>query len=124
MTDPANTTDSLEANRDNIGTAGVGLTVVAPASATTAIASAIAALFSAAQCNKVADHVRRRTQSNVQASTDGDAISKGSHYGEIQQLQKSAVTGNTLTIKNPDGTTLGTLTFTSSPSAEPVTGVS
>ncbi len=96
---------------------------IAPASATTAIAAAIAALFSAAQCNKVADHVKRRTQANVQASADGDAISKGSDYGAIQQMQKSNVTSNTLTIKNPDGTTLGTLTLTSSAGADPVTGI-
>jgi hypothetical protein len=48
---------------------------------------------------------------NVKASADGDAISKGSLYGFIQTAQKSATLANTLTVQNPDGSTLGTFTL-------------
>ncbi len=79
--------------------------------------------LSAAQMNKIADHVRRRTQANVKASSDGDTISKGSEYGAIQQMQKSSVSGSLLTILNPDGSTLGTLALTSDVAAEPITSI-
>lgn len=80
----------------------------------------------AAAANKIADHVRRRTQANVEASSDGDALSVGSAYGFIQQAQESdtTTTPGTLTIRKTDGaTTLGTKTLTSAP-ADPVTGIS
>jgi len=77
-----------------------------------------------AVCNKLADHVRRRTQANVEASAFGDALDKSSLYGMIQQLQNSTMLAGTLTVKKTDGTTLGTLTFTSDAAADPVTGVS
>ena len=96
----------LDAILDDTGTAGVAL--------------------SAAICNKVADHVRRRTQANVEASSDGDTLSKSSQYGAIQQIQRSNTTDTAglLTIKKTDGTTLGTLTLTSDAAGEPLTGVS
>ena len=83
-------------------------------------------VLSAATCNKIADHVRRRTQANVEASSDGDTLNKSSEYGLIQQIQKSNTTDTAgfLTIKKTDGTTLGTLALASDPDAEPVTGVS
>lgn len=82
-------------------------------------------VLSAAQMNKIADHVRRRTQANVEASSDGDAVSLGSLYGFIQQAQESSVSGGTLTVKKTDGsTTLGTKTIASSAAADPVTGIS
>lgn len=83
-----------------------------------------AAGVSAAAANKLADHSRRRTQANVFASTDGDAVSKNSEYGHIQMAQKSSVSGTTMTVLNTDGTTLGTFTLTASASADPITGVS
>ena len=96
----------LDAILDDTGTAGVAL--------------------SAAICNKIADHVRRSTQANVEASSDGDTLSKSSQYGAIQQIQKSNTTDTAglLTIKKTDGTTLGTLTLTSDAAGEPLTGVS
>jgi hypothetical protein len=81
-------------------------------------------VLSAATCNKVADHGRRRTQANVFASSDGDAISKNSGYGQIQQGQKASISGTTLTVLNTDGSTLGTFTVTKDGTAEPLTGVS
>lgn len=78
----------------------------------------------AAVCNKLADHMHRRTQANVFASSDGDTLNLLSLYGMIQQLQNSGpMSGGSLPVKNTDGSALGTLTFTSNPSAEPVTGV-
>lgn len=81
--------------------------------------------LAAAVANKIADHVRRRTQANVEASADGDAVSLGSEYGMIQSVQKQTVVGNTGTIYKTDGTTiLGTKTYASDAAAERVTGVS
>lgn len=80
--------------------------------------------LSAATCNKIADHVRRRQQSNVELSSDGDALAVGSEYGFIQQAQESSIAGGTMTIKKTDGTTtLGTKTVTSG-TADPITGIS
>jgi hypothetical protein len=82
-------------------------------------------VLSAATCNKIADHVRRRTQANVEASSDGDTLALSSLYGLIQQIQEAAAVGTTLTIYKTDGTTsLGTKTLATDPAAEPVTGVS
>lgn len=82
-------------------------------------------VLSAATCNKIADHVRRRTQANVEASSDGDALSLLSEYGFIQQAQESSASGSTLTVKRTDGTTtLGTRTLATDAAADPVTGVS
>lgn len=82
-------------------------------------------VLSAAQMNKIADHTRRRTQANVEASSDGDALSVGSLYGFIQQAQEASVSGVTLTIKKTDGTTtLGTKAITVDAAADPMTGIS
>lgn len=82
-------------------------------------------VLSAATCNKIADHVRRRTQANVEASSDGDTLSLLSLYGVIQQIQESNAVGATLTVYRTDGTTsLGTRTLATDPAADPVTGVS
>lgn len=85
-----------------------------------------AASVSAAAANKVADHVRRRTQANVEASTDGDTLSLKSEYGAIQQMQNSNTTDTpgSLTVKKTNGDALGTLTAASDSAAEPITGVS
>ena len=81
--------------------------------------------FTAALLNQIADHVRRRTQANVEASSDGDALSLGSLYGFIQQAQETSVAGTTMTIKQTDGTTtLGTKVITVDAGALPMTGIS
>jgi len=84
-------------------------------------------LITADAANKLADHIRRRTQANVEASADGDALSKGSEYGFIQQAQESNTTAHAgkLTIFKTDGTTeLGQITIAIDADAEPITGTS
>ena len=82
-------------------------------------------VLSADTCNKIADHVRRRTQANIEASSDGDTLSLLSLYGVVQQIQESNAVGTTLTVYRTDGTTsLGTRTLATDPAADPVTGVS
>lgn len=86
-----------------------------------------AAEISAAAANKLADHNRRRTQANVEASSDGDALSIGSLYGLIQQGQESNTVDNVgfLTVYKTDGSTeLSQRPITSNAIAEPVTGIS
>ncbi len=82
-------------------------------------------VLSAATCNKIADHGRRRTQAAVELSSDGDTLSVGSLYGFIQMAQESAVSGSSLVVYRTDGTTsLGTKAVTTDVDAPPVTGVS
>lgn len=83
--------------------------------------------ISAAMANRIADHVRRRTQANVEASTDGDTLSLKSEYGFIQQAQESNTVDNAgkLTVYRTDGTTeVGQITLATDAEAEPVVGVS
>jgi hypothetical protein len=78
---------------------------------------------SAAAGSKLADIFLRRQMANVFASSFGDALSKSSVYGQVQQGQKSSVAATTMTVLNTDGSTLGTFTLTVSASADPVTGI-
>jgi hypothetical protein len=82
-------------------------------------------VLSAATCNKIADHARRRTQANVEASSDGDTLSIGSEYGLIQQAQNSDTTTNPgkLTSFKTNGDELGQKTLTTDGTAEPITGI-
>lgn len=77
----------------------------------------------AAFCNKIADHVLRRTQANVEASSDGDTLGLGSQYGLVQQAQQSGpASGGVLPVYKTDGSTLiSNLPITSDPAAEPIT---
>lgn len=92
---------------------------------TLADASVDSGTITAAAANKIADHVRRRTNANVEASTDGDTLSFRSEYGAIAKLtNKVAADDTTLTVYKADDTTaLGTQTITSDAEAEPITGV-
>lgn len=82
-------------------------------------------VLSSGQCNAIADHVLRRNQSNVEASSNGDTLALSSVYGAVQQLQEASASGTTLTVKKTDGsTTLGTKTLATDAAADPVTGVS
>jgi hypothetical protein len=80
-------------------------------------------VLSAAQMNKIADHVLRRTYANAEASSDGDTIVFRSLIGAIAKLvNKIAVSGSTLTVyKDDDATPLGTQAVTSSATADPIT---
>lgn len=82
-----------------------------------------AGAVSAAAGAKIADIVHRRTMANVKASAFGDTASKNSVYGFVQQGQKSSVSGSTLTVLNPDGSTLGTFSLTVSAGADPISGI-
>lgn len=89
----------------------------------TALNSVTVVDMNAATANKIADHSRRRTQANVEASANGDALSLNSEYGVIQQAQEANYT--TGVVKKTDGTTtLGTLTIATTDDAEPIRGVS
>lgn len=82
-------------------------------------------VLSSGQCNAIADHVLRRNQSNVEASSNGDTLALSSVYGAVQQMQEASASGTTLTVKKTDGsTTLGTKTLATDAAADPVTGVS
>jgi len=86
-----------------------------------------AAGVSAAAGAKLADISRRRTQANVEVSSDGDTLSVGSLYGLIQQAQESNATAAAgfLTIYKTDGSTsLGTKVLSTNASADPVDGIS
>lgn len=86
-----------------------------------------AAAVSAAAANKIADHIKRRTQASTESSSDGDTLGVGSLYGLIQQAQESNTTANAgkLTVFKTDGTTeLAQRTITTDPAAEQVTGIS
>lgn len=83
-------------------------------------------VLSAAQMNKIADHVLRRDWANVQASSDGDAIADGgSLYGLICRQEHSNTTDNAgfITIYNEDGTELAQVAIAVDASSDPMTGV-
>jgi len=83
--------------------------------------------ISATVAAKIADIILRRTQSNVEGSSDGDTLSLGSLYGLIQQAQESNTVdspGN-LTVYQTDGTTsLGTKALDTDAGADPIVGLS
>lgn len=74
---------------------------------------------------KIADIVLRRTTANVEASSDGDALSLKSLYGMVAQgVHNTQVSGTTLSVtKSDDTTVLGTRTVTTDPTAEPIIGI-
>lgn len=85
-----------------------------------------AAGVSAAAANKLADHSIRRTQANVEASSDGDTLALGSLYGFIQMAQESSTEASAgfLTVYKTDGTTsLGTKQLSTDADAEPITRI-
>ena len=74
---------------------------------------------------KIADIVLRRSTANVEASSDGDALSLKSLYGMVAQgVHNTQVSGTALTVtKSDDSTVLGTRTVTTDPTAEPIIGI-
>lgn len=77
-----------------------------------------------AYANAIADSSRRRSQAHVEGSSYGDALSINSHYGQIQQCQRSDTTATSgkLTVYETTGSTLSTFTLTVG-SASPVTAI-
>ena len=96
----------------------------APDSAAATCSDAVsAAAVSAAGGAKIADIVLRRTQANVEASSDGDAVSFRSLYGAAAKLvNKVSISGTTLTVtKSDDASSLGTQALTTDGAALPIT---
>ena len=81
-------------------------------------------VLSAAQMNKIADHILRRAFATAAASSDGDAKSFRSLLGAVAKLvNKVAISGTTLSIyEADDSTSLGSQTLTTDAAAEPITG--
>lgn len=80
--------------------------------------------ISTAQKNSIADHVLRRHSTNVEGSSDGDAINTmRSLYGAVAKAtNKTSISGGTLTVtKTDDTTSLGTQTLTTDAGADPIT---
>ena len=78
--------------------------------------------LSAAVCNKLADHILRRSSASAEASSDGDTLAFRSLIGAMSKLHnKIEVIANTLTIyKSDDTSSLGTQTLTTSSGAQPI----
>lgn len=111
----SSSTDTLEQIRDNLGVvSSLGTNVIS--------ASAV----SSGAANKIADHMLRRNNANIEASSDGDALDFQSLYGAIaKQTNNISVSGNTLTIKKADGTTtFDTQSVATTTGAAPITGIS
>lgn len=118
----ANQVDSnVKSNAGTALTAAAGVQEVKVASMATGALSGAAVHADAG--NKIADHVNRRTQANVEASSDGDAISFRSIYGATAKLvNKVSISGTTLTVtKSDDATSLGTQALTTDAAALPIT---
>lgn len=81
--------------------------------------------ITAAVCNKIADHLLRRSAAAASASSNGDTKSYKSILGAIAKLtNKVDISAGTMTTYESDGVTVfGTQTVTSSPSADPITGL-
>lgn len=81
--------------------------------------------LNATTCNKIADHVIRRSFNSAKGSADGDAKSFRSLLGAIAKLvNKASISGSTFTIyEDDDATALGTQTATTSEAASPITGL-
>jgi hypothetical protein len=75
--------------------------------------------------NKIADSILRRTNANIETSSEGDAVSMRSLYGAIAKLtNKIAISSTTLTVNKADDTTaLGTQAITTDASADPITAL-
>jgi len=85
----------------------------------------VAAAVVAAVCNKLADHIYRRSYASVRASADGDSVAFRSLLGAIAVLvNKWSISGTTQTITHEDDTTsFGTKALTGTPGADPITAV-
>jgi len=82
-------------------------------------------VLSTTMLQRIADYVLRRNTDNIEASSDGDALSPRSLYGAIAAaVHKVVSSGGTLTTyKSDDSTSLTTATETTDPDAEPITTI-
>ena len=74
-------------------------------------------------CNKLADHFYRRSMSGVMGSSYGDPVVVTGLYGFLAQAQHSEISGLFLTIKHPDGSTLGVLPVATGGVSNPIVGI-
>lgn len=108
-------TDKLDTALEDDGADGYQLTTLALDNIT----------LNAALCNKIADHVLRRTHTNIEASSDGDSLSLESVYGTGRTMLRAntTATAGTLTVLKTDGTTLGTRTLDTDTGLDDVQGI-
>ena len=107
--------DKLDTALEDDGASGYQLTALALDNIT----------LNAALCNKIADHVLRRTHTNIEASSDGDSLSLESMYGTGRTMLRAntTATAGTLTVLKTDGSTLGTRTLDTDTGLEDVQGI-
>lgn len=81
--------------------------------------------LSAAACNKIADHILRRSLATARAGSDGDAVAFRSIMGAVSKLvNKWAISGTTLTIyEEDDSTAFETQTVTPAAGADPISAI-
>jgi len=80
--------------------------------------------IAAAACNKIADHIIRRSYGTCRASSDGDSVAFRSLLGAVAMLvnKKDASSGTSLVVKHEDdSTTFETSALTSDSDADPIT---
>jgi len=87
-----------------------------------AIVGTTGVAISAAQMNKIADHVHRRHAASIRASSDGDSPIFRSGLGAMSKLtNKVAVDGTDLkTYEEDDSTEFGSQAIGTSPGADPI----
>jgi len=111
----------------NIGKTGYTAAPTAGSIATGSFAAGAinAAAVAVDTCNKIADHILRRTFANAIGSSDGDTKGFRSLLGAIAKLvNKVSIAGATLTVTEDDDTTsLGTQTVVTDATADPITSV-
>lgn len=80
--------------------------------------------MSAAVCNKIADHILRRSWATAAASGDGDTKSFRSLLGAVARLvNRWNISGSTITFyEADDSTSLGTQALSTTAGVDPVTG--
>lgn len=85
----------------------------------------VAASVGQTGAEKIADYTLRRTTANIEASSDGDAISRKSLYGSIaKQTHKAEHTGGLLKTYKSDGSTvLSSQATTTSSTASPIVSI-
>ena len=116
------TTNSDMRGTDSAATAAALATVDGIVDAILADTGTDGGAISAAICNKLADHILRRSSATAEASSDGDTLAFRSLIGAMSKLHnKIEVIANTLTIyKSDDTSSLGTQTLTTSAGAQPI----
>jgi hypothetical protein len=117
------TTNSDMRGTDSAATAAALATVDGIVDAILADTGTDGVVLAAATCNKIADHILRRTFAEARASSDGSSVIFRSLMGVVAKLtNKISVAGATLSIySEDDSTVLGQQALTSDSTADPIT---